>query len=211
MNKNEEMILVAPRELVFKLTAPFLGINTDPHVVTTILKQYAMYHSFERRGDMEMDDTYKQLIPYVVIRRGEDILTYRRLSGGGEVRLHDKLSVGFGGHMNDLPGSRFKEKILGNLWRELEEELEISSDKDDCHLRFIGVINDDDDPLEAGKYHLGLAAILDIPGDVEVKVREDDAHAIQFTPVASLSKLKGEAEAWSVHLIDWITKEVENV
>lgn len=208
-NKNEEMVLVAPRELVFKLTEPFLGICTDPHVVTTILKQFSMYHSFERRGDMETDESYKQLIPYVLVRRGDEVLIYRRLGGGGEGRLHGKVSVGFGGHMNDVhnehgQGVRFKEKVMKNLWRELDEELDIAVDRDECRLNFIGVVNDDDDPLETGKYHLGLVAVLDIPEDAQVNVREDDAHAIRFIKADRLVDVRDEAEAWSVHLIDWI-------
>lgn len=209
MDKNEEMVLVAPRKWVFQLTEPFLGISTDPNVVSTILKQYAMFHSFERRGDMETDESYKQLIPYVTIRRGDEYLSYERLKGGGEERLHHTISIGFGGHMNDVRNEhgmsvRFKDKIMDNLWRELEEELDFSFGPDDCGLRFVGVINDDDDPLEVGKYHLGIAAILDIPVDAEVRVKEADAHDISFKTLDELEAGKDAAEAWTRHLIDWL-------
>lgn len=209
MDKNEEMVLVAPREWVFQLTEPFLGISTDPNVVSTILKQYAMFHSFKRRGDMETDESYKQLIPYVTIRRGDEYLSYVRLEGGGEERLHHTISLGFGGHMNDVQNEhgmsvRFKEKIMNNLWRELEEELHFSFSPDDCDLRFVGIINDDDDPLEVGKYHLGLAAILDIPVDAKIRVKEDEAHDIAFKTLEELETDKGAAEAWTRHLIDWL-------
>lgn len=210
VNKFDEQVLVAGREWVFQFTAPFRGLLTDKLVTHDIVKQFSMYHTFKRRGDMETNADFKQLIPYVMIRRNKEYLTYRRLSGGGEERLFGTRSLGFGGHMNEIRSEegksvRFKEKILGNLWRELEEELKFTFKESDCTLEFVGVINDDEDA--AGLYHIGLAAVLDIPSNAEIDVREDEAHEIEFMSVSELSDHLGEFESWSQFLVhqvnDW--------
>lgn len=206
-NKFDEQVLVAGREWVFQFTAPFRGLVTDNAITHDIVKQFAMYHTFNRRGDMETNADFKQLIPYVIIRRNKEYLTYRRLSGGGEERLFGERSLGFGGHMNEIRSEdgksvRFKEKVMGNLWRELEEELEFGFKESDCTLEFIGVINDDED--EVGLYHLGLAAILDVPPNAEIGVREEDAHEIEFMTGTDLSNHFKEFESWSKSLIEYV-------
>lgn len=45
-----------------------------------------------RRGDAEEDPRFKQPIPYVVIKREDEVFLYERLAGGGESRLHNKLA-----------------------------------------------------------------------------------------------------------------------
>ena len=54
-------------------------------------------HYFLPRSRAEYDASVKQIIPYVVIRRGEEYFLLRRLKKQTEARLHDKLSLGVGG------------------------------------------------------------------------------------------------------------------
>ena len=50
-----------------------------------------------------------------------EILVYKRLSGGGESRLHGQSSIGVGGHMNDVIGANSVNEVLRvNAQRELE-------------------------------------------------------------------------------------------
>ncbi|MDN8777049.1 NUDIX domain-containing protein, partial [Staphylococcus aureus] len=79
----------------------------------------------KRRGDMEEDPSYKQLISYCILENEDDeVLVYERLTGGGESRLHGLSSIGVGGHMNDVPEAvTFEEVIRENAARELEEEV----------------------------------------------------------------------------------------
>lgn len=209
MNKLDELVLVAERDLVFRGVEPFEGLNVSKLDVGQVIKNYAMFHHFKARRDVEEDPSFKQLIPYVMIKRNKEIVTYRRLSGGGESRLHGQRSLGFGGHMNEIEevstlGVRsvsFQTKIKRNLWRELEEELDFSFKEDDCQLDFIGLINDDTDETGTGKVHLGLAAVLIVPPNAEISVRETDAHAIEFMTVEKLRQLHDEFENWSKVLI----------
>lgn len=53
------------------------------------------------RDVAEIDESFLQIIPYltVVTDKGR-VLTYRRSKASGEDRLHDKWSIGIGGHVN---------------------------------------------------------------------------------------------------------------
>src|SRR4030042_1667445 len=56
---------------------------------------------FAIREAAEKDPILKQIIPYGVIRSMEGkVLTYRRTKSSGEGRLHNKASIGIGGHIN---------------------------------------------------------------------------------------------------------------
>ena len=63
---------------------------------------------------LEQDESFRQIIPYVVLRCGGNYLTYTRGATGGESRLHAKISMGFGGHV-DLPDIKTDEKGLLDL------------------------------------------------------------------------------------------------
>lgn len=118
--------------------------------------------AFVDRGPAEEDPSLKQLIPYLVVKQGEQVLCYRRGNKGEETRLHDKWSIGVGGHINpvdvasEVGGHAFTEALR----RELLEELKLSDGFMDS-IRFIGVVNDDAD-LKVGAYHLGLVYVVEV-------------------------------------------------
>jgi predicted NUDIX family phosphoesterase len=180
--KWEEIILAAPRSEVFDnewLT--FQGTLTDTSAVNHIMERLASSIISIRRGNeqdstpkennAEINTDYLQPIPYAIIRRNGSIFVYRRLGGGGEARLHDKLSIGAGGHMNPIEGEEDFAKVLEiNLARELEEELDI----EDKNMRItpVGLINDDSN--DVSKVHIGVLVIIDVAFGTDVYVRETE-------------------------------------
>ena len=56
---------------------------------------------------------FKQVIPYLVLRDGERYFLMRRTRAGGDARLHDRWSIGVGGHLNPGDGD-----LAGGLRRE---------------------------------------------------------------------------------------------
>ena len=65
------------------------------------LRQFILdHHTFLPRQQAEYDATVRQIIPYGILRRGGEYFLLRRLKGQTEARLHDKLSLGLGGHIN---------------------------------------------------------------------------------------------------------------
>src|SRR4051794_38952355 len=75
--------------------------------------------SFRARDEAEQDPSWKQVIPYVVLRDGERLFLMRRTRAGGDARLHDRYSIGVGGHINPQD-----EDVAGGLLREWSEEIE---------------------------------------------------------------------------------------
>src|SRR5258708_27763262 len=55
------------------------------------------HFEFRPRGEVEIDPSFKQLIPYAVLRWRDQLFPYRRGSSGAEKRLEALASVGVGG------------------------------------------------------------------------------------------------------------------
>ena len=64
-----------------------------------VLAHVEANHEFRPRPEMEQDPSYRQIIPYVAVTRGDEVFATRRLDKGGEARLHGRLSLGVGGHI----------------------------------------------------------------------------------------------------------------
>ena len=189
MDKNDELVLVVPTSDLFD--KPFTGVIpvVEAHdKLTTSLGHL----DIKRRGDVEEDPSYKQLISYVVVKnnKGETLL-YTRLSGGGESRLHGKSSVGVGGHMNPVDGLSGYQLLLENTKRELLEEIGIEP----VEIGLYGLVNDDSN--DVGRVHVGLVYIANI-GDQEVKVTETDTLSVKWVPNTKFYEL----ETWSQLLRD---------
>src|SRR5690606_36049435 len=100
----------------------------------------------------------------VVMRDGGEVFSYRRLSGGGEARLHGRVSVGVGGHMNRLFDRESLESVISEeAARELTEELEFrDADGDPVApgaTRLLGLINDDTGDVQ--RVHIGILALVE--------------------------------------------------
>lgn len=157
--------------------------NTVDEAMEVFL-QLAAYKPRKPYGDYvgcEQDETFRQLIPYIVVRnRHGQILCYQR-KGGGEKRLDAKWSIGIGGHVNDGD----KDWIHG-VWREVREELStVSLHKLTLHGP-IGFIRDDSDAV--GRVHLGVLYVLDVPDGVTYREEGDVAWSPYPEVIAGLEK-----------------------
>ena len=199
MSKWDEQILVVNRKELFS--------NEENHFYGFIEKNdektkkiIATFESYEvkRRGDMEEDPNYKQLIGYVLLKdevTGE-VLVYKRLVGGGEARLHGKVSVGIGGHMNEVEGKTIFEMLKINAARELNEEVGVSEEDALNNLHFIGLINDD--KTEVGQVHVGVVYECKVNKQL-VEVKEDDTLVIKWM-TGEEAKAEENYETWSEFL-----------
>jgi predicted NUDIX family phosphoesterase len=198
MSKMDEVILVVEREKLFgsKDQLAFDGILTSDEAVNYLAELIEENFTTMRRGDAEENPAYKQLIPYVVVRQGDKIFTYKRLSAGGEERLHGKISIGVGGHMNQLEDDTlpFGLVLIENLERELDEELDIKTDT--IAITISSMINDDRD--EVGKVHFGILVIADLDENATVEVKETDQLEGKWYTVDELKENLENLESWSM-------------
>ncbi|QWQ38162.1 NUDIX domain-containing protein [Gemella sp. zg-570] len=199
MSKWDEQILVVERNIIFDNEKNnFYGfIPKSDEKVSNIRKTFSNYQ-VKRRGDMEEDPSYKQLISYTLVKdkKTGNVLVYTRLIGGGEARLHGKSSVGIGGHMNNVAEKNIDEILKINASREVEEEIGIDFQEVLDNIEFIGLINDDKE--EVGKVHIGLVYIVEVDKE-KINVTEDDTLLVEWLN-SDKAKNIGNYESWSEFL-----------
>ena len=189
-----EQVLVVPRAL-FEEIGAFAGIRTSglEEGVSRLLDPES--HFFMDRAAAEEDPSHKQLIPYCIFRCGDRILHYTRGKSGGESRLHAKISVGVGGHVNpvDMDGGKTgSDAYHAAVTREIEEELDLPEDH---QHRIIALLNDESNPV--GQVHLGIVHLVDLKSDA-VASREDALADLGFSTLAELNgPLFERLETWS--------------
>jgi predicted NUDIX family phosphoesterase len=153
------------------------------------LDRIAEKHVFIPRPEAEKSPQFKQIIPYVVLRSGAEFFLLRRTPKQTEKRLHDKLSLGIGGHIN--PGH----DLLAGLHKELEEEVAID---DPFELTFAGILNDDS--TDVGRVHLGVVYMLETSRNVAV--RETEKMSGSWVAREALAPLREAMETWSQIVYD---------
>ena len=150
---------------------------------------------FLPRPEMERDPTWKQVIPYPVLRDGDRWYLMRRTTAGADPRLHDRYSIGVGGHVNPEDGAL--DGDLGPaLAREWHEELLVDFVPP---FRFVGLINDD--TTAVGAVHLGLVYEGDAAGR-PVAIRESDKLSGGFATTAEVAAVRDRLETWSALAFD---------
>lgn len=187
---NDELVLGLPREVV-PGGLGWRGVRAVP--LDPYLAAIGEHGTFRRRADAEDDPTWKQVIPYLALRDGDDIFLMRRTRAGGDVRLHDRYTIGVGGHVNPEDGG-----VLGGLRREWAEE--IVADFEPV-FEPLGVLNDDDNAV--GAVHLGLVFSADAGGR-PVAIRETEKLDGEFVPLADVADVAELLETWSALLLDFL-------
>ncbi|ERK60407.1 MutT/NUDIX family protein [Gemella bergeri ATCC 700627] len=199
MSKWDEQILVVKREILFNNEKnDFYGfLPKEDEKVKKIVDTFEHYE-VKRRGDMEENPKYKQLIGYVLVKdkATKEVLVYRRLVGGGEARLHGKASVGIGGHMNEVAGKTIYEMLKINAARELNEEVGVDENYALKNLHFVGLINDDKEVV--GQVHVGVVYTCEVDKDI-VEVKEDDTLVIKWDNTEE-ARAEENYETWSAFL-----------
>lgn len=201
MSKMEELIVVTPRSQVFPdESKAFQGLQHDPEMNQEILNRIEKDFGTMERGEAEDNFAFKQLIPYCIITKGDQVFVYKRLSGGGDGRLHGKFSIGVGGHMNYTEETELLDLIGENLTREIEEEIRL--DQGFSKAEVVGIINDDSD--EVGEVHLGLLVVVEVPENTIVEVKEADTLEGLFVDIEKLKseEYKNKLENWSKIALD---------
>ena len=198
-----EFVFVLPRERLFPECYPQGFVPFGQDFGCEAFEETVLEHGFfVERPYAERNPGLKQVIPYTAVRDGNgDLLLMRRLDRGGEGRLHGKLSIGVGGHINpeDIGSDdEVRSPIEGGTWREISEEILVDGGSE---LQKLGLINDDSNPV--GAVHVGLAQILTVQGTVGI--REEDVLEGTLTPWERVRALRAEGanfETWSSILID---------
>lgn len=180
---TEERVFVLPRTAVPD-AAGWYGLRTDGLEAFVAAAERA--GTYEPRAEMEQDPSFKQVIPYLVLRDGPRYFLMQRTTAGADVRLHGRYSIGVGGHLNAGDGG-----LLGGLRREWDEELNASFVP---AFELVALLNDDTTPV--GSVHLGAVYVADAAGR-PVAIRETDKLTGAFALPAEVEAVEDRLETWS--------------
>lgn len=193
---NGEKVLVVPRE-AFEQVGAFNGVRLNPQDYLTAFLRPGVAHYMDREL-AEQSPQFKQIIAYAIFCYGEKVLAYARTSKGGEARLHDKMSLGIGGHINPVDGlADSVDTYLTGVEREIREEIIFSGN---ATQELYAVINDDRD--EVGSVHLGIVHRFQLDSP-EVAPNEKKLTDMKFYTLEELSgDLYSRLESWSAICVD---------
>lgn len=169
MGKMDKNILVTKKEDLDNLSY-LLKYSNDYNTLYLSTKKNFF---FSKRGPAETDESLVQIIPYAYIINPDKthIIIYTRTLSGGEQRLHNKISVGVGGHIDEethtsLPTDQYTVDIYSEALREVFEETRISkadirsvSYKDTIYMTY----------PEVCKYHVGILLEVQVPLNIMMK------------------------------------------
>ncbi|MED5329994.1 MAG: hypothetical protein VX916_01750 [Planctomycetota bacterium] len=195
-----EFVYVVKRYDLFDLAFPhgFVTARDEPEQMDQWNARMRAKGFFVERRWAEQDSSLKQIIPYNLIVHGDEIYLLKRLDSGGESRLHGKLSIGVGGHINPVDEAEGDLLDIG-CRRELDEELNLETP---FTLKPAGVINDESN--DVGSVHIGLVNLAHCETR-DVTVRETDQLEGGFVTQQALQEMANNEpdrfESWSTMII----------
>lgn len=193
---NGEQVLVVPRQ-AFEAVGAFNGVRLNPQDYLAAFLKPGVAHYMDR--DLaEESPQFKQIIAYAIFCYQGKVLAYARTKKGGETRLHDKMSLGIGGHINPIDGlAENLSTYLAGVEREIREEISFSGN---ATQQLYAVINDDTN--EVGSVHLGIVHRFELDSD-EVAPLEKKLTDMRFCTLDELAgPLYDRLETWSAICVD---------
>jgi len=157
-DKMEREIMVVKNDKLFANTERKTGFYSETEA--DFEKQILENYEYMVRKNAEVNFDYKQPIPYaVVMDENGYVFVYKRWganSNAGESRLHSKISIWVGGHI-EKEEENSENPVYDTLIREVEEELNVKKDNIK-EIEVLGYINNDED--DVNKVHIWVAYLI---------------------------------------------------
>lgn len=185
-----EKVYVLPSKLLPSEEGFFL-----PDDMKSLLDTIEKEGIFVQREQAEKDPDYKQIIPYSVICYQNYIFTVTRLATQSEERLHNKSSIGIGGHINPIDDKEDELILDAARIREIDEEMFINYTVADV----VGCVNDNSN--EVGRVHFGIVYRIQTIHPA-LSVAEPTKMVGRLVSIDELVDSRDELEGWSQMIID---------
>jgi predicted NUDIX family phosphoesterase len=202
-SKENETILCITADAADEKLIPQPGLNTHDDVTQLIDIPDCW---FAPRKYIEAMENYKQIIPYIVLTHDNKLVVYQRTSSGGEGRLHDKYSIGFGGHIG-LEDVVLNDQHALDIWATIETAgtREVAEELDHppvINKARVGVLYDDGSPVS--RVHLGIVEFWELDND-RVTTAEEAVAQVRLMGKGELTNLADKMEDWSqICLAAWL-------
>jgi len=185
----DEHVMVIPTKVLLE-AGSFQGISFDTQKIIELIEDPKIT-LFKRRKDVEEDQNYKQVIPYVILRHKESIFSYRRGKLLKEKRLLGNYSIGIGGHISLYDENLFSETYKQGMEREINEEIVIDAE---YRKDLVAILNDDTN--EVGRVHFGIIYVFRLNRPVIIP-KEKSINEARFLKISELKKNIVKYENWS--------------
>lgn len=200
--KNLRLILAARTEGLPKQLGSTQFLPMPHHQAIETLEAAGLW--LGPRPILEETEEFRQIIPYIVLQHGSEFIRYTRTPAGGEARLHGRVSVGLGGHIDLQDVETLGEAI--DLVRTLEkaanrELIEELGDVEIVSKEWVGLLVENDSAV--GRVHIGMIGLWRLQSPPAATAED----AIGDVSLSSLSDLKANAErleTWSAMLLPWL-------
>ena len=232
MSDHKEIVMVTPRDKFITSAKPkkimtLSGVEKNVYELESGEFQHLEFSGY-KRPECEKNYNFIQMIPYIILRDihpetgSVTYLTYKRGKKGAEDKLHDKYSVGVGGHISvnqyvdpalktdhvyirhtALP----KNVVTAELIKEIQEEVGVEiTDYYAVDDLFNLILNAtpfyiDEGPESVNSYHFALPIALNVAGWAD-KVISNEPGVIEKLSWKTPVELKvladeGALEAWT--------------
>ena len=229
---SKEIVLVTPRVDFINVVKPSKITSlsgAEKNVYGLEKGQFSsLVFSGYKRPECEQAYDYIQMIPYIILRDIDQetgvttYLTYKRGKKGAENKLHDKYSVGVGGHIsvNDfvVQGSEGDHVelqtngdslaiVIRELIKEIQEETGFDITAEFSHDDLKRIVLEatpfylDEGPDSVNSYHFALPIAINVNGFAGSFISNEPGiiEKLSFKTPAELEVLakEGKLEAWS--------------
>lgn len=190
---KNELTLAIPTEKVWDII-DYQKKGVIKALNASVMDNLLQYGVFKPRNELEEDPSFKQIIPYAVICCKDEVYMFRRLNKQTEVRLHNKCSLGVGGHMNPWGKNIDTNYLHHELEREMNEEVKMFSDCQIESMNPIGFVNDD--LSEVGQVHLGVLYHIYV-SNKHIEIKETEKMTGEWIKQPHLEYFYENMETWS--------------
>lgn len=156
---------------------------------------------FGDRDKLETDETYRQLIPYLVLMHNERVAVFQRTARSKEKRLHGMKMIGVGGHINEKDSmwcnQDIEQFVMNGAKREIFEEIRFLTECSFGEPLFRGFLVCNDAPVD--RVHIGAMFTIQVneASTVLPQFRSNDQE-IKFRGWEYPTRLvESEFETWS--------------
>jgi predicted NUDIX family phosphoesterase len=166
---------------------------------------------FMPRNQAENDPSFRQIIPYVVLKHqpSNQYFLMRRKKGGGESRLHNRYTLGVGGHINPEDKENVRPLLVAASFREFQEEIGFPKKKEGEEYTANDIlamsnaqklILFDENPVD--RVHAGIVFIMKT--NLIPFVRETEKLEGELATLDQIRAVYDDLEGWSKLVFKWL-------
>ena len=232
MSDHKEIVMVTPRDKFVRSAMPkkiitLSGSEKNVYELPSGEFQHLDFSGY-KRPECEKNYDFIQMIPYIILRDIDretgavKYLTYKRGKKGAENKLHDKFSVGVGGHISVnqyvdpalksdhvyIRHNAIPEKIVvAELVKEIQEETgfdmveQINYEELDLIVMKATPFYLDEGPDSVNSYHFALPIAINVAGFADAFISNEPGviEKLSWKTPEELKVLadEGALEAWS--------------